>query len=335
MRYAAASSLFLLSVAFLTNGATSQSTVSNAVCTSAYYDIPIHTNITNFNIDALFPTTKNQSQTTQLFVQAALDMSSLSAAVLGQEPLSESFRIHGTLCRPRKQQQGKAQHALQFLVHGLGFDSSYWHFTGRGVAESDYSYVYAAASRGFSTFRYDRLGTGLSERPNDGINVVQAATEVAILLAFAKMAKTTTQLGAQKWGRTVIVGHSYGSAQAQALSRIAPPTLVDGLLLTGFSINTTGLPLYLLGANYLIASQKDPQRYGGGHSSSLDWLITGSQAGAQIPFLYSPSVSVAAQQLFLQSEQPVTLGAFFTLSSIIAPSPDFRGPVMVMMGAKE
>ncbi len=47
---------------------------------------------------------------------------------------------------------------------------SYWDFTVGG--SEDYSYVRAAANAGYSTFRYDRLGTGLSEKPNDAYKCV-------------------------------------------------------------------------------------------------------------------------------------------------------------------
>ena len=45
-----------------------------------------------------------------------------------------------------------------------GFDS-YWDFSPDGGDE--YSYVAAAANAGHATFRYDQLGTGLSEHPQD------------------------------------------------------------------------------------------------------------------------------------------------------------------------
>ena len=73
---------------------------------------------------------------------------------------------------------------VQYLVHGVGFDSrysqcvsvaldratysmcfSYWDFTVDG--SDTYSYVAAAANAGYTTFRYDRLGTGLSDHPHD------------------------------------------------------------------------------------------------------------------------------------------------------------------------
>jgi hypothetical protein len=46
----------------------------------------------------------------------------------------------------------------------IGFDGSYWDFA---ATDQDYSYVSAAAKAGHATFRYDRLGTGNSEKPAD------------------------------------------------------------------------------------------------------------------------------------------------------------------------
>ena len=62
----------------------------------------------------------------------------------------------------------------------------YWDFAATG---EDYSYVSAAAQAGHTTFRYDRLGTGLSEKPADAYNIVQGATDVAILTEIAAMLK--------------------------------------------------------------------------------------------------------------------------------------------------
>lgn len=43
---------------------------------------------------------------------------------------------------------------------------SYWDFAVNGMDQN--SYVAAAAEAGYTTFRYDRLGAGLSEKPADG-----------------------------------------------------------------------------------------------------------------------------------------------------------------------
>jgi pimeloyl-ACP methyl ester carboxylesterase len=77
-------------------------------------------------------------------------------------------------------------------VHGVGFDSSYWHFQGSGVDPS-YSYARQAAAEGYTTFRYDRLGTGQSDHPADAYNVVQAATDVRRGVSVEKLKLTFSQ----------------------------------------------------------------------------------------------------------------------------------------------
>lgn len=95
-----------------------------------------------------------------------------------------TYSISGTYCTPSSGDPGNGN--IQLLVHGIGFDSSYWDFA---ATDQDYSYVSAAAKAGHSTFRYDRLGTGLSEHPEETYNVVQAATDVAILTEVISMLK--------------------------------------------------------------------------------------------------------------------------------------------------
>jgi hypothetical protein len=45
--------------------------------------------------------------------------------------------------------------------------ASYWHFTNYGDVPVNNSYIVHAANAGHTTFRYDRLGTGQSEHPED------------------------------------------------------------------------------------------------------------------------------------------------------------------------
>lgn len=74
--------------------------------------------------------------------------------------------ISGILCKPKDSGNITDPNTVQLLVHGLGFDSSYWDFSPDDQTDA-YSYVYAAAAAGHITFRYDRLGTGGSEHPMD------------------------------------------------------------------------------------------------------------------------------------------------------------------------
>lgn len=112
---------------------------------------------------------------------------------------------------------------------------SYWDFS---VSE-EYSYVRASADAGISTFRYDRLGTGLSEKPADsykyahptyGIlkhsttltsffpcSVVQSSTDLAIAQKLLTMLRNG-DIGGQKFSKVVGVGHSYGSIQVTPIT---------------------------------------------------------------------------------------------------------------------
>lgn len=162
-----------------------------------------------------------------------------------------TYSISGTYCTPQSGDPGNGN--IQLLVHGyvccqkgellsltciqtrsIGFDSSYWDFAATG---QDYSYVSAAAKAGHSTFRYDRLGTGLSEHPAETYNVVQAATDIAILTEIITMLKNG-KIGGKKFTKIAGVGHSYGSVQLQSVTRNVPSAL-DTVVLTGFSANTS------------------------------------------------------------------------------------------------
>ena len=98
-----------------------------------------------------------------------------------KQKTANTYTLSGTLCTPKS--GANSPDHVQLLVHGVGFDSrsghqrdkpresicinfyfdSYWDFS----ASEEYSYVRAASEAGFTTFRYDRLGTGLSEKPQD------------------------------------------------------------------------------------------------------------------------------------------------------------------------
>ncbi|EPQ54834.1 hypothetical protein GLOTRDRAFT_130184 [Gloeophyllum trabeum ATCC 11539] len=130
--------------------------------------------------------------------------------------------LPGTLWTP-KDVQLKDVDNTQYLIHGVGFDS-------RRV-----QLVSASAAAGYSTFRYDRLGTGLSEHASDSYNEAQALIDLAIATKLLGVLKDGG-IGGQKLSKVVGVEHSYGSMQVQALSATVPH-LLDGVLLQGFSMN--------------------------------------------------------------------------------------------------
>ncbi|KAH7929248.1 alpha beta-hydrolase [Leucogyrophana mollusca] len=244
----------------------------------------------------------------------------------GTQVISDVYSISGTLCVPKTGEKDPGN--VQYLIHGIGFDSSYWDF----VVGSDeqYSYAYASAAAGIATFRYDRLGNGLSEKPKDAYNVVQQSTEVAIAIKFAEMLRDGS-IG--KYKKIVGVGHSYGSVQSQAVTAMAPDAL-DGVILTGYSANTTTLPYYLASAAPSTATLVFPGRFSPSDLPNA-YLATLSPWTNQINFFYFPYYSQAANDRARMTEQPVTQGVLFTIGTNTKPATDFKGPVRVVTGDKD
>jgi hypothetical protein len=91
--------------------------------------------------------------------------------------------IHVQLCTPRKPASAKKA-TLQIAAHGLIYDKRYWDAEINSVENS---YVNAALNAGYSILTYDRLGTGLSDKP-DGYTIVQAPLQLEILHQLTLMA---------------------------------------------------------------------------------------------------------------------------------------------------
>ncbi|KAF7983046.1 hypothetical protein HWV62_24710 [Athelia sp. TMB] len=220
--------------------------------------------------------------------------------------VSGNYAISGTLCTPK----AGAKHAnhIQLLIHGIGFDSSYWDFS----SSEEYSYVRASAAAGISTFRYDRLGTGLSEKPADSFAIVQSPLELAIAQQFASMLRDG-KIGNTKFTKIVGVGHSYGAVQIQALSATVPAAL-DGIILQGFTANATALPLTVAGGAYTSATKVFPERF----------------STSELTDSYVATLGRARD-----TEQPTPQASYFTLAEIIQPAPTFTGPVHVVTGDKD
>ena len=92
-----------------------------------------------------------------------------------KQDVTNTYSLSGTLCAPKNGAKNPTH--VQYLIHGVGFDSSYWDF----AAAPEYSYVRAAAEAGYTTFRYDRLGTGLSEKPADAYKCVSPFTLASLV----------------------------------------------------------------------------------------------------------------------------------------------------------
>ncbi|EMD39654.1 hypothetical protein CERSUDRAFT_92149 [Gelatoporia subvermispora B] len=299
---------------------------ANANCNRQTYQLNITSNNFVFqNVDS------NANETIlaamfQDFLPAPANYSAMHEN--GMQQVSNTYSLSGTLCTPKN--SAKNSDYVQYLIHGVGFDSSYWDFSVNNA--DDYSYVSAAAAAGYTTFRFDRLGTGLSEKPTDAYNVVQAPTDLAIATAFGEMLRNGS-IGGQKFNKIVGVGHSYGSVQVQALTATSP-SLLDAALLQGFSNNATGQGYFLAGGAYSTATEVFPQRYSSGELPNA-YLVTLANQTQQLNFWYYPYYSEAAFQRNRETEQPVSQGVLFTQTGLIKNATDFTGPVHVVTGAQD
>ncbi|KAM7207174.1 alpha/beta-hydrolase [Naviculisporaceae sp. PSN 640] len=160
------------------------------------------------------------------------------------ENVTANYTIGATFCQPAP---GKKSNKVVLLAtHGIGFDKSYWD---PALEDKDrYSFVDHAISKGYSVFSYDRLGIGSSTRASG--YVVQQSNQLEILKVLARKVrsggKDVLPKGFGKPSKVVLLGHSYGSALSY-LAVSDEPELVDGVVLTGFSLNIStsyqGAPL--------------------------------------------------------------------------------------------
>ncbi|KAH7911761.1 alpha beta-hydrolase [Hygrophoropsis aurantiaca] len=246
----------------------------------------------------------------------------------GMMEVTRTYAISGILCVPLSGEKNASN--VQYLIHGIGYDSSYWDFV---VGDDEtYSYVYASAAAGIATFRYDRLGTGLSEAPPEAYNVVQKPTDVAIAIKFAEMLRSG-EISGKPYTKIVLLGHSYGSIQSQALTALAP-TAVDGVVLTGYSANATALPLWWSSTAYTTASLIFPTRFSPTEFTNA-YLVTESIWTSQLNNWYFPGYSQTVADYARATEQPVTQGVLFTNANNITAAPDFKGDVLVVTGAQD
>lgn len=155
-----------------------------------------------------------------------------------------------------------------------------------------------------------------------------------------------------------LCSHSFGSAQTYALANMYP-TISDGIVLTGFSLNTSFAGFFAAGSNFEQAYLNQPFRFGNISSSvvesvlnmysltdyvaglssspSLDYpagYITNANIGANqylffLPGFFDPGLLLVAEK----TKQPVTVGELLTLSSV-SPVNAFAGPVLVITGCK-
>jgi pimeloyl-ACP methyl ester carboxylesterase len=247
--------------------------------------------------------------------------STLSKRAIGSKSrTSGTYGIYSQLCFPNGTINATT---IQFLIHGVAFDRSYW-----SVAPN-YSYVDFAAEQGYTTFFYDRLGTGLSDHP-DPIQVVQAELQVVIAHELIQLLRAGA-VASHSFKNVVGVGHSFGSLQTIGVTSQYHKDL-DAAVLTGVSTSSAELGLFLASLDLTIASQNQPLRF---PDLPNGYLVSNSIESNQFAFFRAPNFDPALLNIAEVTKQTLTVGEFLTLGFIAAGSPDFTGALDVVNGEND
>jgi len=154
------------------------------------------------------------------------DSDTFTTSIGGTKPFNDTFAIYSKLCVPADRNGTKDFKSVQFLTHGGTLDNTYWDFA------PEYSYVDAAAAKGYATFLYDRLGSARSAHP-DPRQIVQAPLQVELAHSLVRKPRAG-EIGDMEFEKVVGVGHSLGAALIQGVSRLHGDDL-DAVVLTGHS----------------------------------------------------------------------------------------------------
>jgi pimeloyl-ACP methyl ester carboxylesterase len=299
----------------LHDAATITSVSGNAICVQGNVAVSA---ATSKNLKLELPNATNQTVVTETIIEMLMAGSTfMQNAIKGTTSISGTFNISVRLCHPKS---GATSKTIQFLTHGVGFDKSYW-----DVAPG-YSYIDAAAAKGYSTFSYDRLGVGLSDHPEANL-ILQAPLELEIAHSLIQMLRSG-KFASTAYSHVVGTGHSYGSAITQAITAQYPADL-DAAVLTGFTLNSTGQATFSTSLDLTIASENCPSRF---QNLSNGYLVTNNIVGNQFAFFKAQGFPPANLVIAENTKQTVSFGELITLSTIIAPATEFTGAIDVVNG---
>ncbi|KAG4425907.1 hypothetical protein IFR04_000851 [Cadophora malorum] len=263
-------------------------------------------------------------------------------ALKGYDTTSGTYNISTQFCIPDT--SNITNPTVQVLTHGIGFDKTYWDLPYNGY---NYSYFNVATDQyKYCTLSFDRLGVGNSSH-GEPLNEIQAFLEIS-------QHQST-------FSKVVHVGHSFGSAQTYSLANLYPE-LTDGIILTGFSMNSSFVHFFAAGANFQLANRNQPLRFSNitgqqvqtlfqmyaeplvDYIAPIDLTTIPPPQGLPNGYLISSNAE-ANKYLFLKpqfydpgiltlgeaTKQPVTLGELLSLGSLVVQN-NYNGPVLVITG---
>ncbi|EED13920.1 conserved hypothetical protein [Talaromyces stipitatus ATCC 10500] len=275
------------------------------------FGLPFHVSLP---VPQLNVTEFGSSYDSTVFLTASVTRNAnLSLLALGQTEINRDFDIHFRYCEPENVDHKNG--VLQILSQGVGFDKSYWSF-----GSEEYNYIASATKAGYATLSDDRLGVGYSEKADP-------SSEIQVILV--RKGQLLDRIPVPK--KLVHIGHSFGSLITNGLAA-TQPSLSAGIVLIGFTHNTSWVTLFELFLGFEVARPSNPARFHGYNSGYLTWgnEYDNRCAFFTLPF-FDPAILLHAEAL----KAPFAISELLSFTSVPLAAGNFTGPVHVRKGMDE
>lgn len=285
------------------------------------FPVSFQISVTAQNIVFLSPPDPNTETAVLDFFYAGL-ANGTGPAVKGTTPVSGTYTVHGTYCRPKS---SKNANALEILVHGIGYNRFVW--SGLGLSNT-YNWQLYAARQGYASLAIDRLGHGTNPQRPDPLNVVQGWLHIQIIHQLIDAIRTNSKnpLG-RTFGTVVYASHSYAGWLGIGLAN-AYPKDVDALVLTGFSASVDFSPF--TSTQLDSASLLDPRRFPG---LQLGY-ITIKQEVRRTALFYAGAFSHAVAARDYAFADTWTIGETGNLGFVLPPA-SYTGSLYLATGVED
>lgn len=219
------------------------------------------------------PVPKNQLELTDAIVAMTTNATSLGTYISSLGTRTATHSIFSKLCVPLTQEE--PVRTVQFLTHGATLDHRYWD------TMPGFSYVDAAATAGYATFSYDRLGIGQSDHP--AAWDVQGPVQIELAHALIQRLRNGSIAG-HTFENVIGVGHSLGSGITSAIA-FNHNSDFDAIILTGFAAVSEKSQSAIASWDSVMANQDVSGRF-----KDLDngWFTQGSKQALQYAFYKYP-----------------------------------------------
>lgn len=250
-------------------------------------------------------------------------------------PANSKYKVHVRVCVPTGRRYPRA---VQVLVHGITYDSSYWNLPDpRRTGGEKYSWEAAATKAGYATVAVDRIGSGASSRPPSlrvdmGANV-RAIEDVVRALRSGHIAVPRLRSKGVKphaFRRIVLVGHSGGSVVSSVVA--SRYRSVDALIMTGASHHLRQINTALSVGTSLTPAALDP-RFAKETIPDLGYLTL--IPGRYRSLYYAPSTDFDAKMPKRDERDPgtVTISEIAGLQFWLRTRLDVRVPTLFVVGS--